>query len=124
MFGASAGCTQPAGINIRREWRAAGHVPAERPAGMWRDIASVIERWDTNCRGIVVLGLEAPEAELAASFKKTAGVDLVKGFMVGRTLWAQPAADWLAGKCDDAAVVERVSAAFGRLVEAWRGRNG
>ena len=44
-----------------------------------------------HTRGIVVLGLDAPEAELAASFETAAGFDLVKGFAVGRTIFGDAA---------------------------------
>ena len=89
---------------------------------LWREAADVVAENDADCRGIVVLGLEAPEAELVRSFSLCAGVEQVKGFAVGRTLWAAPAAAWLAGQLDDAALVQRVAEAFGRLAEGWRRR--
>ena len=64
------------------EARADDHAtpPGPRPAPRSR-------RNDPHTRGIVVLGLDAPEAELAASFALAAGFDLVKGFAVGRTIF-------------------------------------
>jgi 5-dehydro-2-deoxygluconokinase len=99
-------------------------LPAMPRTHLWKETATVIERHDPACRGIVVLGLEAPEAELARAFSLCAAVDAVKGFMVGRTLWAGPAGAWLSGQIDDAALVERVAQAFGRLMSAWRKRAG
>ena len=59
---------------------------------------AAITRNDAHTRGIVVLGLDAPEAELSASLAIAAKYDLVKGFAVGRTIFAGPAADWMAGR--------------------------
>jgi hypothetical protein len=52
---------------------------------------------DPHTRGIVVLGLGASEAELAASFAAAARQKLVRGFAVGRTIFADVAAEWMAG---------------------------
>ena len=40
--------------------------------------------------------------------------------MVGRSLWAEPARDWLRGAVDDEALVAAVAANFEMLVDAWR----
>jgi 5-dehydro-2-deoxygluconokinase len=53
----------------------------------WKHAVAAIEAHDPHTRGILVLGLDAPEAELAASFETAAGFDLVKGFAVGRTIF-------------------------------------
>jgi 5-dehydro-2-deoxygluconokinase len=45
----------------------------------------------------------------------------VKGFAVGRTIWAEPAEAWLQGQMDDAALVEQMAGRFGRLIAAWEG---
>ncbi len=67
-----------------------------------------------------MLGLDAPEAELAARFRACAPLPAVKGFAVGRTIFADAARAWLAGKIDDAAAVDEMAERFGKLVEAWR----
>ncbi len=97
-------------------------LPAMPRDEQWREVAAVVEANDDACRGIVVLGLDAPEAELHASFHHCYGVDAVKGFAVGRTLWAAPAGAWLAGQIDDDKLVDRVAQAFGRMKVAWRER--
>jgi 5-dehydro-2-deoxygluconokinase len=72
-----------------------------------------------------MLGLEAPEKELEAAFAYCAGVPAVKGFAVGRTLFAEAAAKWLAGEIDDRTAVDDMAARFARLVSAWhRARAG
>ena len=66
----------------------------------WANAIAAIEAHDRHTRGIVVLGLDAPEAELAASFETAAGFDLVKGFAVGRTIFGDVARDWMTGEID------------------------
>ena len=66
-----------------------------------------------------MLGLDAPEAELVAAFGMAAAADLVKGFAVGRTIFAATAERWLAGQIDDAAAVDDMAARFATLVRAW-----
>ncbi len=90
-------------------------------AAGWAAAVAAIEENDPNTRGIVVLGLDAPEERLAASFAVAAGFDLVKGFAVGRTIFGASARKWLAGEIDDAAAVRDMSDAFAGLCAAWDG---
>jgi 5-dehydro-2-deoxygluconokinase len=46
----------------------------------------------------------------------------VKGFMVGRTLWATASLSWLKNEIDDEAFVRKVAYNFATLVDAWRKR--
>lgn len=94
-------------------------------AGAWANAIAAIEDHDRHTRGIVVLGLDAPEAELAASFAVAAAFPLVKGFAVGRTIFGDVARRWLAGDLADAAAVEEMAARFARLAGVWdRARAG
>jgi len=85
----------------------------------WQASVEAIERNDPRTRGIVVLGLDAPEDELAASFERAASFPLVKGFAVGRTIFAQAARLWLLGEIDDAAAVTRMKDRYARLCRLW-----
>jgi 5-dehydro-2-deoxygluconokinase len=69
---------------------------------------------------VVVLGLSATEEALVASFRAAASVPIVKGFAVGRTIFADAAGRWLAGEIDDEAAIADLARRFGTLVEAWR----
>jgi 5-dehydro-2-deoxygluconokinase len=80
----------------------------------------VIEARDPLCRGVVLLGLSQPTETLIAAFEATATVPVVKGFAVGRTIFAEAARAWLAGEIDDAAAVRMLAANFSALVEGWR----
>ncbi|RJL06700.1 bifunctional 5-dehydro-2-deoxygluconokinase/5-dehydro-2-deoxyphosphogluconate aldolase [Paracoccus siganidrum] len=88
-------------------------------AAAWRNAIAAIEAHDRHTRGIVVLGLDAPEADLAASFEVAAGFDLVRGFAVGRTIFGAVARDWLAGEVSDAEAVGRMAERFSRLCGIW-----
>ena len=66
-----------------------------------------------------MLGLDAPEDELAASFALAARQPLVKGFAVGRTIFAGPARDWMAGSIDDGEAVSRMTETYTRLCRIW-----
>ena len=68
----------------------------------------------------MLLGLDAPLEALQAQFAKAAACSAVKGFAVGRTIFAEPARAWLAGRMSDAAVRDAMAARFGQLVAAWR----
>jgi 5-dehydro-2-deoxygluconokinase len=85
----------------------------------WTAIADSIARHDPYCRGVVLLGLEAPEDALEAAFRCAAGCPAVKGFAVGRTIFAAAAEAWLAGAMSDEAAVGDMAARFARLTAAW-----
>ena len=104
-------------IGIKPDW---WKLEAQSAAA-WGKIAGVIDRHDKFCRGVVMLGLEAPAADLAAAFKLAAAAPVVKGFAVGRTIFAQPAADWLGGRIGDAAAIQAMADNFAGLVAAWEG---
>ena len=93
--------------------------PDDRPEA-WANIERVIAANDPHCRGVVLLGLSAPEKELIASFRAAAASPLVRGFAVGRTIFADAAQKWLAGKMSDDEAIADLARRFGVLVEAWR----
>lgn len=85
----------------------------------WDNAAKAISDNDPYCRGIVVLGLEAPEDELASSFALAAKLELVKGFAVGRTIFGDAARKWLAGSISDEEAVSDMAARFTALCQIW-----
>ncbi|MEZ5870195.1 MAG: DUF2090 domain-containing protein, partial [Defluviimonas denitrificans] len=88
-------------------------------AAGWAAAVAAIEENDPNTRGIVVLGLDAPEDRLAASFAVAAGFDLVKGFAIGRTIFGDAARAWLKGEMTDADAVAEMTGRFERLCAIW-----
>lgn len=67
----------------------------------------------------MLLGLDAPEAELDNAFRAAAGQQAVKGFAIGRTIFSDAAQHWLAGKMTDEAAVDDMAARFANLVNLW-----
>ncbi len=90
-----------------------------REAKAWQQAVDAITRNDPHTRGIVVLGLDAPEEELAESFALAAAQPLVKGFAVGRTIFGDAARAWLAGRMSDAEAVAQMAERYGRLCAIW-----
>lgn len=86
----------------------------------WAKIERTIVDNDPYCRGVVLLGLSAPEGELIASFKAAASTPIVKGFAVGRTIFADAAEQWLTGRMDDETAIADLSRRLSVLVDAWR----
>lgn len=85
----------------------------------WQNAVAAIERNDPRTRGIVVLGLDAPEGELTASLALAAQHTLVKGFAVGRTIFGDAARAWMAGAMTDAEALAQMAGRFTRLCQIW-----
>jgi len=102
-------------IGLKPEW---WKLAPMQPAG-WQALAALVQARDAACRGAVILGLNQPLAELARGFA-AATHPIVKGFMVGRSLWVSPAGAWLRGEIGDDAFIAAVAANFETLVDAWR----
>jgi 5-dehydro-2-deoxygluconokinase len=102
-------------LGIKPEW----WKLAPMASASWEGFAALVHGRDPHCRGAVILGLNQPLDVLAQAFAQ-ATHPIVKGFMVGRTIWGEAGRAWFAGEIDDAALIEQVSACFARLVEAWR----
>ncbi len=95
-----------------------------RSEGAWAAACAAIEARDPHTRGVVVLGLDAPRAELAESFALAARQPLVKGFAVGRTIFAEAARGWLAGTLSDTQARERMAAGYADLCAVWDAARG
>src|SRR5690606_15401338 len=87
----------------------------------WAAIDGVIAARDPLCRGVVLLGLDAPAAELEQSFRAARTAAAVKGSAVGRTIVGEPARKWLAGAMDDDAAVDEMAERFETLTRMWQG---
>jgi 5-dehydro-2-deoxygluconokinase len=90
-------------------------------AEAWRRIDAVIEANDPFCRGVVLLGLDAPQSELVAGFAAAKTAKSVKGFAVGRTIFGEAARAWLDGRMSDDEAVALMAERFSELVSAWDG---
>jgi 5-dehydro-2-deoxygluconokinase len=108
-------------LGIRPDWWKL--EPNADPAA-WRAIAGTIQGHDPMCRGVVLLGLAAQTEALAAAFRAATPFKIVKGFAVGRTIFAEPARAWLTGAIDDAQAIDALARNFAVLVDAWRTAKG
>ncbi|HRN61138.1 MAG TPA: 5-dehydro-2-deoxygluconokinase [Luteimonas sp.] len=104
-------------LGIRPDW---WKLEPDDRAAAWHNIEEAIVRNDPHCRGVVLLGLSAPQDELIASFEASAQAPIVKGFAVGRTIFADAAERWLTGAIDDEAAIADLARRFSILVDAWR----
>jgi len=89
-------------------------------AAAWQATEAAILRHDPRCRGIVLLGLSAPQEELLAGIAAAAPFRMVKGFAVGRTIFHDVATRWLSGAIDDEAAVAALAENLRVLADAWR----
>ncbi|MDE9430765.1 bifunctional 5-dehydro-2-deoxygluconokinase/5-dehydro-2-deoxyphosphogluconate aldolase [Xenorhabdus bovienii] len=105
-------------LGIKPDW---WKLPPMQSA-TWDQIEALIAQRDRHCRGVVILGLDAPEAILKASFNAAAGKPIVKGFAVGRTLFGQPSLKWLAGEIDDQTLILQIKTNYHNLISYWRQR--
>ena len=105
-------------LGIRPEWWKLAPLQA---AG-WQALEVLVRQRDPHCRGAVILGLNQPIAVLADSFSRS-GSSIVKGFMVGRSVWAEASQQWLGGQITDQTLVDAVAGNFAQLVLAWRNRS-
>lgn len=85
----------------------------------WRETCAAITDNDPHVRGIVVLGLGEEETALAASFAVAARYPLVKGFAVGRTIFADTATSYMAGNVTDDDAVAAMAGNYARLCALW-----
>lgn len=104
-------------IGIKPDW---WKLEGQPSAAAWAAVDAAIAENDPHCRGVVLLGLDAPLNELEDAFRLAQGSASVKGFAVGRSIFGDAARDWLAGRIDDEAATAAMAERFSRLVETWR----
>lgn len=105
-------------LGIRPDW---WKLPAPS-RNTWEKLTQLINKRQPHCRGIVLLGLDAPLEVLKRDFANSKGFDICKGFTVGRTLWSSESRQWLANEINDEQFIERVSGNYQSLIESWRNR--
>ncbi len=104
------------GIGVHPDWWKLEPMQSD---AAWRNACGAVERNDPHCRGMVVLGLDAPAEALRQSFEIAAAHPLVKGFAVGRTIFAETARGWLQGQLSDAQAVADMEARYRSLCAIW-----
>ncbi len=105
-------------LGVKPDW---WKLPCLSREGM-QAICQVIEERDPYCHGVVILGLDAPIEQLGEGFKALRGLEQVKGFAVGRTIFGAPSLAWLKGEVDDAELIQQVAKRYTQLIHYWRQR--
>jgi 5-dehydro-2-deoxygluconokinase len=103
-------------LGVRPAW---WKLQPQTPAS-WRAIAAVIAERDPWCNGILVLGLDAPEDTLRRAFQDVAGIELCRGFAVGRSIFNTAARAWFNGALSDEAAIDDIADRYRRLIVSWR----
>lgn len=104
-------------LGIRPDW---WKLAAPRDDAGWAQIEAAVRAGDPYCRGVLLLGLGAGEAEIVRQVESAARRPICRGFAVGRSIFAAAAEGWFAGRLDDEAAVSLMTEAYRRLIERWR----
>ena len=88
-------------------------------AGFWTAAGDIARANDPHLQGIIVLGKEMPDEQLARVFALSRPEPLVRGFAIGRTIFSAAAQGWFAGTIDDAEAHDKMRAIYAGLVAAW-----
>lgn len=91
---------------------------ADKPT--WRRIGDIIRANDPYARGVLLLGLDASDSELATAFAAAADEPMVRGFAVGRTIFWPIAEKWFTGAITDTDASRLLAKACHRVVAHWR----
>jgi 5-dehydro-2-deoxygluconokinase len=100
---------------IRPDW---WKLASQTEAG-WAAIDKTIEDNDQWCRGVLMLGLDAPFDALMDSIARSKHSSFVRGFAVGRTIFGEAARAWLSGEISDAVAQDMMQARFIQLIDCW-----
>jgi 6-phosphofructokinase len=71
--------------------------------------------------GLVVLGAGADEATVAHWLREAAAVEGFIGFAIGRTIFWDPIAEWIAGTIDADAAARAIAANYRRTIDVYTG---
>lgn len=112
----SRALTELYGAGLKPDW---WKLEPQASRRAWEEIDRVIEARDPLCRGVVLLGLDAPQDVLERGFAAARGARTVKGFAVGRTIFGEAARAWLSGEINDDEAVAEMARRFESLTATW-----
>jgi 5-dehydro-2-deoxygluconokinase len=101
---------------IKPDW---WKLEAQKTSIGWTNIEKTIGQHDPWCRGIVLLGLDAPAKELEEAFAVAESASMVKGFAIGRTVFGHAARAWFSGDMSDENAISDMAQRFGELASSW-----
>lgn len=105
-------------LGIRPDW---WKLPAMN-SSMAERVTSLVAERGPWCRGVVILGQNAPYDEVVAGFSQVSHFPLVKGFAVGRTIFGDASVKWFRGELSDEQLVKSVAKRYASMVDAWQAR--
>jgi 5-dehydro-2-deoxygluconokinase len=91
-------------------------LPAPSRADGWQRLDAEIRGADAHCRGVLVLGLDAPIEQLGDQLAEAAAQPLCRGFAVGRTIFGETARAWFLNEIDDDAAIDVIAQRYLRLM--------
>ncbi|WP_417624203.1 bifunctional 5-dehydro-2-deoxygluconokinase/5-dehydro-2-deoxyphosphogluconate aldolase [Paremcibacter congregatus] len=103
-------------LGVKPDW---WKLPAPLNAQEWDNLSEVITARDPYCRGVVMLGLDAPEDQIKQALSLAARQPVCKGFAIGRTIFGNAARAWFAGEATDEQAVMMMKESYDRLVAHW-----
>ena len=104
-------------IGLTPDW---WKLPPTTNGETWKRIGDLVRAHDPHARGVLMLGLDAAEAELGRAFAAAVAEPMVRGFAVGRTIFWATAERWFANELADSEAVREIIEACRRIVGHWR----
>ncbi|MDP6967789.1 MAG: 5-dehydro-2-deoxygluconokinase [Gammaproteobacteria bacterium] len=103
-------------LGVKPDWWKLEPGPSDH---YWQAVGSVIDKHDSYCQGVIVLGLDASIEQITVAFASAAQQPWVKGFAIGRTLFGEAAQAWLEGTMDDAQAIAFMREQYRLTIDAW-----
>jgi 5-dehydro-2-deoxygluconokinase len=94
-------------------------LPAPTQSHAWQRLAAAINQADPHCRGVLVLGLDAPIEQLADQLAASAPHAVCRGFAVGRTIFGETARAWFADRIGDDEALGAIARRYLQLVQRF-----
>lgn len=102
-------------LGIRPDWWKLGAQSADG----WSALSDVISDCDPHCKGVVILGLGADAQTLDRGLQVAAPFPVCRGFAVGRSIFADAAAQWFAGEIGDDDARAGILARYAATIDTW-----
>jgi 5-dehydro-2-deoxygluconokinase len=103
-------------LGVKPDW---WKLEPQASRAAWSAIDETIRANDPWCRGVVLLGLEAPHEALEVAFAAAQSARMVRGFAVGRTIFGEAAKAWFAGRMSDGEAIDDMATRFAALTGTW-----
>ena len=103
-------------LGVRPDW---WKLPPSAEPVVWQTVGDLIRSEDPHCRGILVLGQASGGDIITAALAAAASEPMVRGFAVGRGIFAEPSRHWFAGEIADSELVDIVAENYAEFISIW-----